>query len=678
MPLEIMHVKQLFITVFFLLIVRLFANGQGGCTTLGQNPSTAFPVCGTTSFKQQTVPICNTHAITVPGCGNDGYMDYNPFWYKFTCFQSGTLGFIVTPNDLGDDYDWQLYDITGHNPDDVFTVPSLIVTGNWAGTYGVTGARSSGAKTIECASDPTAKENSFAAMPNVIQGHTYLLLISHFTQSQSGYSLSFSGGTASITDPTIPALKTVTSNCEGDEIIIRLNKKMKCTSLAADGSDFSINAAGISILSAQAVSCSTGFDMDSIVLTLSSVLPPGKYTVSVQAGSDGNTLLDNCDNALNEGAILSLTVAPKQPTPFDSIAPPTCAPQLIELIFYRPIRCSSIAADGSDFSISGNNPVSIDGAYGNCSGDVSSSVFLHFSSAITQQGTYTITTKIGTDGNTVIDECGEETPASQSVSFLVNDTVSAAFTNELAYGCTGDTITVSHDGAHNVNSWLWVFSDDITRTKQTSQVIYDSYGEKTISLIVSNGFCSDTASAIVNLDNELKANFFMTDIACPNDEVSITDTSIGNIISYNWDFGNGNRFTGKNPSPQTYVQANSAKEYPVQLIVKNNLQCTDTLTKQIKIPYSCFIAVPSAFTPNGDGINDYLYPLNAYKADNLLFIVYNRLGQVIFRTSDWTKKWDGRLNGQPQASGTYVWTLQYTNHDTKQFISLKGTTVLIR
>ena len=674
-----MYARQIILILSVFCLPCFVAKGQT-CTTLGQTPASAFPVCGTSKFKQQTVPICYTNSITVPGCNdNAGYMDFNPFWYRFTCFESGTFSFLVTPNNLGDDYDWQLYDITGHDPNDVFTNSSLVVSGNWAGTYGITGARAGGSKTIECASDPIAKENSFAAMPTLIKNHVYLLLISHFTNTQSGYSLSFGGGTASITDTTKPGIKSARPNCEGNHIIMRLSKKMKCSSLAADGSDFSIDASGITITSAQAASCSAGFDMDSLDLTLSGTLPAGTYKLTTKNGSDENTLLDNCDTPLEEGLALSINITLKQPTPFDSIAPPSCAPQVIELVFDKPIRCSSISEDGSDFSIAGTYPVAIDGAYGNCeSGSLSSSVFIHLSHALTQQGTYTITTKNGLDGNTIIDECGEVTPELQSVSFSVNDTVSAAFSATLAYGCKADTVSISHDGSHNVNQWLWTLSDDVTRTKQSNNVIYTSYGEKEIHLLVSNGFCTDTASANVNLDNELKADFNSPDVVCPNDLITFRDTSVGTIISYRWNFGNGSTSIEKNPALQFYTQSATAKNYMVQLVVQNNLFCTDTLTKLIKVPYSCFIAVPSGFTPNGDGINDYLYPLNAYKADNLLFTVYNRLGQVVYQTKDWTKKWDGSYNGQAQPNGTYVWTLRFTQRDTKQFVSLQGTTVLIR
>jgi gliding motility-associated-like protein len=87
--------------------------------------------------------------------------------------------------------------------------------------------------------------------------------------------------------------------------------------------------------------------------------------------------------------------------------------------------------------------------------------------------------------------------------------------------------------------------------------------------------------------------------------------------------------------------------------------------------------VPNAFTPNGDGKNDFLYPLNAYAATDLRFQVFNRYGQLIFETRDWTKKWDGTMNGQPMESGTYVWILNYTDGSGKK-LSQRGTTIMIK
>ena len=666
-----------------LVVVLLMCNSlwAQNCTTLGQTPSSAFPVCGIDTFSQQNVPICRTHSIIVPGCNDGaGYSDKNPFWYRFTCFQTGTLGFLVTPNDLGDDYDWMLYDITGHNPDDVFTDPSLVVTGNWAGTFGVTGASNSGVNFIQCSSDPANHKNSFSTMPTILEGHTYLLLVSHFTDSQSGYKLSFGGGTGVITDPLQPKIEKSWAGCGGVTVTIKMNKKIKCNSLATNASDFTLSPAAATIVSATAVGCSNSFDMDTVVLTMSNALPPGTYTITVQNGQDGNTLLDNCNNSVPVGNNTSFIVDPVQPTPMDSIKPVGCAPNKLELVFRRPINCSSIAANGSDFSITGTTPVTITGASGNCVNGVTTSIFVQLSGPIQSAGNYQITLKPGTDGNTIIDECGQQTPAGASLPFATADTVNANFTYQLLLGCKADTVKFFHNGANNVNQWNWVFNNESSSTAQNPSYIFRVFGPKQINLTVSNGVCRDSTSATVLLDNTLQAKFGFPEVLCPEDKAVFTDSSIGKIVSWNWDFGNGDNSSLQNPLPETYPQVTSgrSKIYPVRLIVENNLHCFDTVVNQMKVVYSCYITVPNAFTPNGDGHNDYLYPLNAWKAVNLEFIIYNRYGQIVFRTNNWTNKWDGRINGQMQSSGVFVWLLRYTLIDTGEKVFKRGTTVLIK
>jgi gliding motility-associated-like protein len=205
------------------------------------------------------------------------------------------------------------------------------------------------------------------------------------------------------------------------------------------------------------------------------------------------------------------------------------------------------------------------------------------------------------------------------------------------------------------------------------------FDDKKAQLIVSNGVCSDTSAVVtILLDNYLNADFEASEFVCPGDQALFKDKSIGHIISWNWDFGNGNISNSQYPPPQSYFTPFSTTNvYPI-LTVTDNLGCLDTAKRMIILPKNCYIAVPNAFTPNNDGLNDYLYPLNAYKANDLLFRVYNRFGQLLFETRDWTKKWDGTFKGQGADPGTYVWILQYTNRDTGKRVEQKGTTILIR
>jgi len=671
--------------IFVFLFVQMPAvkSWSQGCTTLGQNPFSAFPVCGATSFKQLSVPVCDNGVLKTK-C-NDGttYTAKNPYWYKFTCYTAGKLGFTITPLANPEDYDWQLFDITGRDPMDVFTNSTLYVSSNWSGTYGATGTSSSASNAWECSSIPANNVSTYSKMPDLVPGHEYLLLVSHYSDTQSGYNLSFQSGgpgIASIVNPVVPTLQSAYGVCDGTHIVVKISKKVKCSSLAADGSDFSVSGTvPVSVKSATGNGCATGFDMDSVVLTLNTALLPGDYTVTSKTGTDDNTLIDNCDNSLATGLNVNLKFLPAAPTPMDSISPVICIKDTLQLVFSRPMDCSSIAADGSDFAITGPATVNVKSAAGVCNNGISTIIRIVLTAPIRVNGTFTIRLQNGTDGNTLLDECGFVTPAGSALSFTTKNITTADFQSNVSAGCKYDTVYLTHNAYGGTTQWQWSIDGALVSTNQNPVIVSRAYGAHNIKLFVSNGNCTDTAAGnFVFTDHTVKASFAVADTLCPTDTLHFTDRSTANTISWQWNFGNGVTSTLQFPPAQTYPLTGRRTNYNARLIAQNNFGCTDTAYKIFTVLASCYVAVPSAFTPNGDGLNDYLYPLNAFKADNLVFRVYNRYGQVIFESKDWTKKWDGRVNGLPQASGTYVWTLDYVNRDNGGRVSLKGTTVLIR
>lgn len=652
------------------------------CTTLGQTPSTAFPVCGITTFHQSTVPICSTVDIYVPGCsnlpGSANYQNKNPFFYKFTCYVSGTLGFLITPLAANEDYDWQLWDITGRSPDEIFTNNTLVVTGNWAGTYGNTGASASGVNFIQCASFPPDNAPTFAAMPNLIAGHQYILMISHFTDGQSGYDLSFSGGTAVITDPKVPHMVSATPDCSGTVLTVLLNKKFRCNTLTGNGSEFSISPAVTTVTGATTSTCTSGFDFDTVTITLASALPGGTYDLVINNGSDANTLLDLCgaEIALNERVTFNYAVP--QPIRADSIGKAPCTPDSVLIYYPKKIKCSSITANGSDFSITGPSPVTVIGASGNCMNDQTNYIVLKLSAPVYTKGVYTVTIQPGIDGSPIYDACGQPI-LPQILPFITADTVSALFNLNTKFGCRTDTITFSHDGAHDVNYWNWVVNSNAPVFTQNHTVVLPASSTNNVQLTVSNGTCTDTTSRTVVLDNEVKAAFTMDSYICPEDKLSVTNASTGQIDAYRWKFDILGTSTLKDPPPFQFPTLNREAYYTVKLSVYNfTLGCSDSTRHTLTVLDHCFIAVPTAFTPNNDGLNDYFWPHNALKADDLIFKVFNRWGQLIFQSKTWRDKWDGKLNGVLQETGVYVWMLSYTNRDTKQPVFKKGTVTLIR
>ncbi len=675
-----MRLSYKFILSFFLVFLyaenSLFAQT---CTTLGQTPSTAFPVCGTTVFTQASVPLCATNSLFVPGCSGDGanYENRNPFFYRFTCFVSGTLGFLITPLAANEDYDWQLYDITGRDPNEIFTNNSLVFTGNWAGTYGPTGASASGVPGIQCASDPTAGANTFATMPNLVQGHEYLLLISHFTNTQSGYNLSFGGGTAVITDPTEPHLQNAKADCDGTKITVKLNKKVRCNSITLTGTEFSLLPAVTTVVAAAPDSCAFAFDFDEIILTLAAPLTNGNYQLVINNGADANTLLDNCARAIPQNEQVPFIYAVPQPIFADSIGRVGCASDSIKVYFPKKISCASIAANGSDFSVTGPAPLTISSASGNCVDGKTEYVVVKFTTPVYIGGTYQLSLKAGNDGTILVDECGQEMPV-QTLPFIAADTVNASFTYTAVYGCQRDTFLFSHNGAHNVNSWNWTFNT-ITATTQNHTIIFPATSTNDIQLIVSNGVCKDTATTQVVLSNEVKASFTMPDIICPEDPLEVVNTSTGQISSWLWKYDVVGSSTLKDPPPFLFPTINREAYYTVKLLAYNSsLGCADSARKTLTVLDHCLIEVPSGFTPNNDGLNDFFQPHNALKADNYEFKVYNRWGQLVFQSRNWREKWDGKINGAYQTTGVFVWMLSYTHRDTGKQVFRKGTVTLIR
>lgn len=87
--------------------------------------------------------------------------------------------------------------------------------------------------------------------------------------------------------------------------------------------------------------------------------------------------------------------------------------------------------------------------------------------------------------------------------------------------------------------------------------------------------------------------------------------------------------------------------------------------------------IPSAFTPNADGRNDVLKPIPIGITQLNYFAVFNRWGQLLYKTAALGVGWDGTFNGEPQPAGTYVFQAEAKDFSGKT-IYKKGTAVLIR
>ena len=97
-----------FFTLLTLTIICTLktVSAQPPCQGPGREPVTAQAVCGNLTFQERNVSNCTGPNLPNPtaGCGDIVTTD-NSRWYKFHCYQAGTFGFLLTPQNLADDYE---------------------------------------------------------------------------------------------------------------------------------------------------------------------------------------------------------------------------------------------------------------------------------------------------------------------------------------------------------------------------------------------------------------------------------------------------------------------------------------------------------------------------------------------------------------------------------------------
>ena len=109
----------------------------------------------------------------------------------------------------------------------------------------------------------------------------------------------------------------------------------------------------------------------------------------------------------------------------------------------------------------------------------------------------------------------------------------------------------------------------------------------------------------------------------------------------------------------------------------NGCAANDTVSVKVLNANKGGYLMPTAFTPNKDGLNDCYRVSHWGIIEDIEFSIYNRWGQVVFYTKDATQCWDGTFKGLPQDPGIFVYIVK-ANTTCEKNIFRKGTFVLIR
>ncbi|PCH64719.1 MAG: hypothetical protein COC01_10670, partial [Bacteroidetes bacterium] len=201
-------------------------------------------------------------------------------------------------------------------------------------------------------------------------------------------------------------------------------------------------------------------------------------------------------------------------------------------------------------------------------------------------------------------------------------------------------------------------------TGQTGDVANNLYaGTYSISVLDKNGCVAIKQQIEITNFADVEADFladpYEASILSPEIDFYDSSKSTVQIISWDWDFGDGDVSTLTNPMHEY----SDTGYFPVTLLVINEFGCADTIIDTIRIKPEAAIYIPNAFTPDGDGIND-AWGAKTFGMTEFELYVYDRWGEMIFRTEDPNHLWNGRLDnvGELSPDGVYPYLILGKDH----------------
>ncbi|WP_341841275.1 PKD domain-containing protein [Chitinophaga caseinilytica] len=181
----------------------------------------------------------------------------------------------------------------------------------------------------------------------------------------------------------------------------------------------------------------------------------------------------------------------------------------------------------------------------------------------------------------------------------------------------------------------------------------------------------DTTGFITVLPGPTAAYSFLPTKPIENTPTTFTNES-RNAVRYRWDFGDGNSSTDPNPTHQ-YLRSGV---YEVCLTAYTEFGCEDSVCQEVSAIVNPLYDVPTAFSPNGDGIND-KWEIKGFGILRYDMKVFNRWGQLMFQSNDQKLGWDGRFNGTVQPMDAYAFVLNIEFTDGNK-ITKTGNVTLLR
>lgn len=165
---------------------------------------------------------------------------------------------------------------------------------------------------------------------------------------------------------------------------------------------------------------------------------------------------------------------------------------------------------------------------------------------------------------------------------------------------------------------------------------------------------SDSAFAAVEVERPI-ADFTIDGSVWENTfPIVFRDLSTG-AIGWSWDFGTAGLVSAEPDPVITFPEPGS---FPVRLAIVDTLGCVDTLVKVIRVAPEFNLYLPTAFSPDGDGLNE-VFGVEGTGIVKFHLRIFDRWGKVIFETEDPAQGWDGTIDGKKPVPGVYPYMFRF-------------------
>ena len=252
--------------------------------------------------------------------------------------------------------------------------------------------------------------------------------------------------------------------------------------------------------------------------------------------------------------------------------------------------------------------------------------------------------------------CNEPDTAVKTVR--INPNVVASFKTP-AIGCVPYNAQFTNTSLGGTD-FYWEFGDGTPFTLNnapTFTYLYPNVGTYKVRLAaIDTSTCNkrDTSKYFtITVSPAPTAKFtWSPQIPIANTPTQFINQSGNGASRYVWDFGDGDGSTAVNP----LHQYNATGSFHAVLYAYNSANCVDSFARDVPIVIEPLLVVPNAFTPGRFGANAIVSVLG-FGIGKMDWRIYNRWGQVVFRTSDRHQGWDGTFKGTIQPIDVYTYTL---------------------